>query len=303
MGHSHNYSQNHKDLKGQKLLISIILNIVITVAQVIGGLLSGSLSLLSDALHNFSDVISLIVSYVASKLTKQKASISRTFGYKRAEILAAFINASTLIVVAILLIIEAIKRFKNPEEIESGLVIWLSIVAIIGNGLSVLLLKKESQNNINMRSAYLHLLTDMLASVAVLIGGLLMKYYQLFWVDSLLTLLIALYLIWVGYDLLRVSTKMLMLFTPEEINIKDVVRAVNKLPKVSKLHHVHIWNLSDDELHLEAHLDLKEDISTTAFNKLLLDIEKILHDDFNINHVTIQPEYNKIDPKEVIVQD
>ena len=154
-----------------------------------------------------------------------------------------------------------------------------------------------------MRSAYLHLLTDMLASVAVLFGGLLMKYYQLFWVDSLLTLLIALYLIWVGYDLLKTSTGMLMLFTPVNINIKDVVRAVNKLPKVSKLHHVHIWNLSDDELHLEAHLDLEEDISTTEFNDLLLDIESVLHEDFNINHVTIQPEFNKEDPKEIIVQD
>ena len=301
--HSHNHAHNHKDLKGQKLLFTIVLNIVITVAQVIGGIISGSLSLLSDALHNFSDVISLIVSYIASKLSKQKASIDRTFGYKRAEILAAFINASTLIIVAVLLIIEAVKRFKNPQEVESGLVIWLSLIAIIGNGLSVLLLRKDSKNNINMRSAYLHLLTDMLASVAVLFGGLLMKYYQLFWVDSLLTLLIALYLIWVGYDLLKKSTGMLMLFTPVDINIKDVVRAVNKLPKVSKLHHVHIWNLSDDELHLEAHLDLEEDISTTEFNDLLLDIESVLHEDFNINHVTIQPEFNKEDPKEIIVQD
>ncbi len=263
--HSNSHSNNHNDLNGQKLLISIVLNIVITVAQVIGGLISGSLSLLSDALHNFSDVISLIVSYIASRLSQQKASINRTFGYKRAEILAAFINASTLIVVAILLIIEAIKRFKNPEPVESDLVIWLSLIAIIGNGLSVLLLRKDSKNNINMRSAYLHLLTDMLASVAVLIGGLLMKYYQIFLVDSLLTLLIALYLIWVGYDLLKTSTGMLMLFTPKHINIKDVVSVVNKLPKVNKLHHVHIWNLSDNELHLEAHLDLNEDISTTVF--------------------------------------
>lgn len=300
---SHNHSHHSKDLLGQKLLISIVLNIVITVAQVIGGLISGSLSLLSDALHNFSDVISLIVSYIASKLSKRKASISRTFGYKRAEILAAFVNASTLVIVAVLLIIEAIKRFKSPQEIESSLVIWLSIVAIVGNGASVLLLKKDSKNNINMRSAYLHLLTDMLASVAVLIGGLLMKYYQLFWIDSALTLLIALYLIWVGYDLLKTSTGMLMLFTPRNVNIKDVVRVVNKLPKVSKLHHVHIWNLSDNELHLEAHLDLNEDISTSAFNDLLVAIEAVLHEQFNINHVTIQPEYNKEDPKEVIVQD
>lgn len=297
--HTHSY----KDVKDRNLLISIFLNVLITAAQIIGGLVSGSLALLSDALHNFSDVISLIVSFVASKLSKQKASINRTFGYKRAEILAAFVNAATLVVVAVLLIIEAVKRFQEPQEIASNLVIWLALIAIFANGFSVLLLKKDSKSNINIRSAYLHLLTDMLASVAVLIGGLLMKFYQIFWVDSLLTFLIALYLIYVGYDLLKTSTKMLMLFTPDHINIKEVVRVVNQLPKVKKLHHVHIWNLSDDELHLEAHLDLEENISTRDFNELLLEIERVLHDQFNINHVTIQPEYKKEDPKEVIVQD
>lgn len=304
MSHSHSHNHSHtKDLKDRNLVISILLNIVITAAQVVGGIISGSLALLSDALHNFSDVLSLIVSYVASKLSKKKASLDRTFGFKRAEILAAFVNAATLIIVAIILIFEAIKRFQNPEIIESNLVIWLSLIAILANGFSVLLLRKDSENNINIKSAYLHLLTDMMASVAVLIGGLLMKYYQIFWVDSVLTLLIALYLIWMGYDLLKTSTKILMLFTPEHINLKEVVRKVNAIPKVKKLHHVHIWNLSDDELHLEAHLDLEQDISTTEFNSLLITIEKLLHDNFNINHVTIQPEYNKEDPKEVIVQD
>ena len=302
MSHTH-HTHSYKDVKDRNLLISIFLNVLITAAQIIGGLVSGSLALLSDALHNFSDVISLIVSFVASKLSKQKASINRTFGYKRAEILAAFVNAVTLVVVAVLLIIEAVKRFQEPQEIASNLVIWLALIAIFANGFSVLLLKKDSKSNINIRSAYLHLLTDMLASVAVLIGGLLMKFYQIFWVDSLLTFLIALYLIYVGYDLLKTSTKMLMLFTPDHINIKEVVRVVNQLPKVKKLHHVHIWNLSDDELHLEAHLDLEENISTRDFNELLLEIERVLHDQFNINHVTIQPEYKKEDPKEVIVQD
>lgn len=302
MSHTH-HTHSYKDVKDRNLLISIFLNVLITAAQIIGGLASGSLALLSDALHNFSDVISLIVSFAASKLSKQKASINRTFGYKRAEILAAFVNAATLVVVAVLLIIEAVKRFQEPQEIASNLVIWLALIAIFANGFSVLLLKKDSKSNINIRSAYLHLLTDMLASVVVLIGGLLMKFYQIFWVDSLLTFLIALYLIFVGYDLLKTSTKMLMLFTPDHINIKEVVRVVNQLPKVKKLHHVHIWNLSDDELHLEAHLDLEENISTRDFNELLLEIESVLHDQFNINHVTIQPEYKKEDPKEVIVQD
>ncbi|MBU3820605.1 cation diffusion facilitator family transporter [Flavobacteriaceae bacterium XHP0103] len=301
--HSHTHHHSHKNTKDRNLFISILLNVLITTAQIIGGIVSGSLALLSDALHNFSDVLSLIVSYVASKLAKKDASPDKTFGYKRAEILAAFVNASTLVIVAVLLIIEAYKRFKNPEEIESGLVIWLSIIAIIANGLSVLLLKKDSENNINIKSAYLHMLTDMMASVAVLIGGLLIKFYGILWIDSVLTFLIALYLIWVGFDLLKTSTRVLMLFTPDHINIEEVVEAVNKLPKVNHLHHVHIWGLNDDEFHLEAHLDFSEDITISEFDFILETIENILREEFNINHVTIQPEFNKEDPKEIIIQD
>lgn len=299
MGHNH----SHHQMKDRNLMISILLNVLITAAQIVGGLISGSLALLSDALHNFSDVISLMVSYVASKLSKQKASFDRTFGYKRAEILAAFINAATLVVVAILLVIEAVKRFQTPEPIGSTLVIWLALGAISANGFSVLLIKKGAKNNLNMRSAYLHLLTDMMASIAVLLGGFLMKFFQWFWVDSVLTLLIAFYLIWVGIDLLIKSSKVLMLFTPPHINIKEVVRAVHRIPKVNRLHHVHIWGLNDHELHLEAHLEFKENITISEFDHILHDIEILLHDQFDINHVNIQPEFNKKDPKRIIVQD
>ena len=301
--HTHNHSHSHSDLKGRNLFISILLNIGITVAQVIGGVLSGSLALLSDALHNFSDVISLVVSYIANKLAKKKASLHKTFGYKRAEILAAFINAATLIIVAVLLIIEAIERFKNPQEIESNLVIWLSVIAILGNGFSVLLLKKDAEANMNMKSAYLHLLTDMMASVAVLIGGLLMKYYQAYWVDSVLTFLIALYLIWMGFDLLKTSTKVLMLFTPEDIPIKQIVAEINGFESIKNVHHVHVWQLNEEEIHLEAHIDFNNDITLSQFDSVLHEIEDLVFNKYDINHVNIQPEYGKCDAKDVIVQD
>ena len=301
--HSHNSTHSHTNLTGRNLIISILLNIVITVAQVIGGLISGSLSLLSDALHNFSDVISLIVSYIANLLSKRQASLKKTFGYKRAEIVAAFINAATLIVVAVLLIYEAIERFLNPQTIESGLVIWLSIVAIIGNGMSVLLLRKDSKSNMNMKSAYLHLLTDLMASVAVLIGGLLMKFYQMYWVDSVLTLAIAIYLVVMGYDLLKNSFRVLMLFTPETIQVKDIVNDIENIAAVKNVHHVHIWQLNEAETHLEAHIDFNKDILLSEFDSILKEIEAIAHDNFGINHVNIQPEFKKIDVKDIIVQD
>ena len=266
-------------------------------------MVSGSLALLSDALHNFSDVLSLIISYIANRLSKKKASIHRTFGYKRAEILAAFINAATLIIVAILLIIEAVERFKNPQEIESDLVIWLSFLGIVANGLSVLLLKKDSEANMNMRSAYLHLLTDMMASVAVLIGGLLMKFYEVYWIDSVLTLAIALYLIWVGFDLLKESTKVLMLFTPDAIPVDAIVEKINAFETIKSVHHVHVWQLNEEEVHFEAHIEFTKDIRLSTFEIIRAKVEDLLLHEFEINHVNIQPEFEKDDVKDIIVQD
>ena len=228
MGHHHEHHRH--DIRGRNLIITILLNTGITIAQILGGIISGSLALLSDALHNFSDVLSLVISYVANLLSKKKASTNKTFGYKRAEIIAAFVNAATLIIVAVLLIKEAIARFITPESVAPKLVIGMSVLAIFGNGCSVWLLKKDANSNMNMKSAYLHLLTDMMASVAVLIGGVLMLYFQLFWVDPLLTLLIAVYLIYVGYDLLKEATKVLMLFTPKSIEIQEIVATITKKP-------------------------------------------------------------------------
>ena len=303
MAHNHDHSHAHTDLKGKNLIISILLNIIITISQVIGGLISGSLALLSDALHNFSDVLSLIISYVANVLSKKKASSNKTFGYKRAEIIAAFVNAATLIIVAVILIIEAIERFMAPREIESNMVIWLSLLGIAANGFSVLLLKKDAERNMNMKSAYLHLFTDMMASVAVLIGGLLMKFYQMYWVDAVLTLVIALYLIYMGYDLLKESTKVLMLFTPNTIHVKKIVETISNIDLIKNVHHVHIWQLNEDEVHLEAHIDFLEDIKISEFDIILDRIEEEMHHKFGINHVNIQPEFGKCDVKQIIVQD
>ena len=301
---SHDHNHHHHEVQGKNLLFSIVLNLIITIAQIIGGLISGSLALISDALHNFSDVLSLVFSYVAHKLSKKKASVNQTFGYKRAELIAAFVNAMTLIIVALFLVYGAIERFFNPQEIKSELVIWLSILGIIVNGLSAFMLKNDADKNLNMKSAYLHLFTDMLASVAVLIGGLLMKYYQWFWVDSVMTLVIAIYLIIVGFDLLKKSTQMLMLFTPVHIDINEIIIEVHKIEGIEKLHHIHVWHLNDEELHLEAHLDCSEDIKISNFNEILHKMEDVLFDKFHINHINIQPEFKREEQsKDFIVQD
>lgn len=306
MGHAHDHhghAHSHPKVEGKNLVISIFLNILITVSQVIGGVISGSLSLLSDALHNFSDVLSLIISYIANVLSKKKASANKTFGYKRAEIIAAFVNSAALIVVAIILVKEAIERFMAPEPVESNLVIWLSLLGIAANGFSVFLLKKDADSNMNMKSAYLHLLTDMMASVAVLIGGLLMKFYQLYWVDPALTFAIAIYLIYMGYDLLKDSTRVLMLFTPNTIQVQQIVDTICKIDNIKNVHHVHVWQLNEDEVHLEAHIDFTSDIRISEFDEILEQIEEEVYHKHGINHVNIQPEFGKCDSKKIIVQD
>ena len=294
----------HRHHGENKLLISIVLNIFITTLQVIGGFVSGSLALLSDALRNFTDVLSLIISYFAQKLTKRKATLRRTFGYKRAEILAAFINALSLIVIALFLTIEAVERLQQQPVIDSDLVITLSIFAIIGNGISVILLKKESKGNINIKSAYIHLLSDMMASVAVFIGGLLMKYFGMFWVDGVLTIIIAIYLIIISLHVLKKSTEILMLFTPSNIPVEEITpRLLQRFKEIKNIHHLHVWQINETELHLEAHVDFRENISLSTFHQTLQKIEKYLKNNYQINHTNIQPEFGRCGEKELIIQD
>lgn len=294
---------HHSVLSAKKLWWTILLNISITLAQFIGGVLSGSMALLSDAVHNLSDVVSLVVSYTANRLAHKEATTEKTFGYKRAEIIAAFINAISLILIALWLIYESVQRLLNPSEIEEMTVIYLSLVAIAGNGLSVLLLKNQHANNLNIRSAYVHLFSDLLASVAVLIGAIAISVFNWHIIDPLLSILISLYLIYLGYDLLKDSVQILMLYTPFELDLKEVIKAVHDFEEVKKLHHIHVWKLNDTEIHLEAHIDLHQNLNLSSFNELHRRIEQMLLDRFKINHITLQPEYNKEDPKEFIVQD
>jgi len=191
------------------------------------------------------------------------------------------------------LIYEAIVRFKNPVEISSELVIWMSILGIAFNGFSAFLLKKDAHHNLNMKSAYIHLLTDMMTSVAVLLGAIVIHYFHWFWIDSAITLFIAIYLIIMGYGILKSTTKILMLFTPENIDINTIVTKIHEVTGNHKLHHIHIWHLNEHELHFEAHLDCNENITIAQFNILVAQIQKVLYHDFHINHCTIQPEYEK----------
>ena len=291
---------HHHDVSGKNLFITIVLNIIITLSQIVGGIMSGSLALLSDAMHNFSDVLALFIAYFANRLAARPNNASKTFGYKRAEILAALFNASVLIGIAVFLIVEAFHKFYHPEPINSIWVIGLGSLSIVLNAVSVLLVKDDAHDNMNIKAAYLHLLTDVMTSVAVVGGGVLMYYFGLFWIDPLVSALIALYLIWASFGLVKESSAILMQFTPEDIDVDKVIETIEQEREIKNVHHIHIWKLNDHQVNLEAHLDFNEDVTLSQSNRVIERLEHTLHDTFDVEHTTFQCEYERDDSKDVI---
>ena len=292
---------HHHEVRGKNLFLTILLNVIITLSQIIGGMISGSLALLSDALHNFSDVLALVIAYGANRMAARPSDGRRTFGYKRAEILAALFNASVLIGIALFLIVEAFHKLYHPEPIDSMWVIGLGLLSILLNTVSVLLVKEDAHDNMNVRAAYLHLLTDVMTSVAVVLGGVLMYYFGIFWIDPLISALIALYLIGASFGLIKESSAILMQFTPEGIDMDKVVKTIESEPEIANVHHIHLWRLDDHQIHLEAHLDFVEDVTLSLSNSVIDRLEQRLHDRFDIEHTTFQCEYGRGDSKAKIV--
>jgi len=295
----HKADNHHHEVSGTNLGLAILLNTGITLAEATGGIISGSIALMSDAAHNFSDVISLIISWFANRLSKREATERQTFGFRRSEILAAFINSATLIIISVIIIIEAIQRLMNPAPPSANLMIWLAIASIFVNGLSALFIRRDSRNNMNMRSAYLHLFGDMLTSIAVLTGGFAIKYLGWTWTDPVFSLAIAVYLLWLSRGIIRSSLRIIMQFTPEEIDIRKIAGEIEEIPGVKNIHHVHVWQINDHDLMFEAHADMSEDINMSGFENILEEIKSILGKN-GINHSTIQPEFSVDDKKQII---
>lgn len=295
---AHKHAHKH-DHGSRNIVATIMLNIIITVAQIVGGLFSGSMALLSDAAHNFSDVISLMISYVAARLSGRKQTLRQTYGFKRAGIFAAFINTATLLVIAAILIWEAVTRFIHPEPVAADIVILLAGAGIVLNGLSLLFIREEASKSMNIRSAYIHLFMDMITSVAVLAGGLIIKYTGWSRIDSILSVVIAIYFLYSSWGIFYESVRIFMQFTPTSINIEEIAGEINSLEGVRNMHHVHVWQLDDREMMLEAHLDLDDDYSISHFEAILEEVEFILAR-FNIHHFNIQPELHRDDIKELV---
>ncbi len=298
--HGHHHTHTGEENTGKNLLFSALLNLVVTVAEVLGGLFSNSLALLSDALHNLGDTSAIFIAYMANLISKKERTSKKTFGFKRIEILAALFNAIILVVIIIYLFIEAWQRLKNPMPIKGLVMLIVAVVGLLANLFSVLLLKKHALKSINIRAAYLHLIGDTISSFVVILTAILIYFFNIFWIDPLVTFLLGIYLLWETYRILKVALDILMQATPPGLDLNLVKDSLETIPAIDNIHHVHAWNLSDQDIHFECHVDLKSDIRISETETIRDAMNKMLKEKFRITHVTIQYEYNCCADKNMI---
>jgi len=276
-----------KDTTGFRLLITLMLNFIIPVIQVIGGVYANSMALISDATHNFSDFTAVLISYLGYRIGQRGASAQHTFGYWRAEIMAALLNVAILVGASVYIVYEACQRLFNPETVSGWIVVWIAGVGVIGNGLSAWLLHKDAKHSLNVRGAFLHMLGDLLTSVAVLVGGIVLIFKPWYWLDPILSLLIVCFILKNCWGILKEASGILMNATPTGIDIQEVKETLDQIPGVSGVHYLHAWNLSSSSIAFSCHVVvLDQPVSNTE--NLAKTIRETLLNRFGINHPILQ---------------
>lgn len=290
VSHEHGHNHHNQDVSSMnkgRLVTVIIFNFIISFAEVIGGIISGSLSLISDAIHNLSDTASLILSYISIKISEKPKSKTKTYGYKRANILSAFINSASLIGISIVLVVEAIRKFVTPQHINGNTVIIVAIIGLLGNSFSALFLKQGSKSSINIKSSYLHMLSDALSSVAVIIAGIVIKYFTIYWVDPILTIFINIVILKSSYGVLKESIDILMQGTPIDINIVAMEKDLLNIEGIKDVHHIHVWRLDENNNVFEGHIQV-QDMLISESKPISDRVQHILMEHFHITHIVIQ---------------
>jgi cobalt-zinc-cadmium efflux system protein len=288
-GDSHHDHHHHHsgDLSDRRLVIAVVINVGLTVVQVIGGILSGSLALIADALHNFSDAASLVIAFAARRIGRRPADDKMTFGYGRAEIVAALINFTTLILIGLYLGYEAVMRLIEPQPIEGWTVVIIAGVALVIDAATAALTYTMSRESMNIKAAFLHNVADALASVAVIVGGVVVILWDWTLIDPLLTPLISGYVLWQGLAEIGGTIRILMLGTPDELDAGEVIAAVERDPGVADVHHIHLWRFDEQRISLEAHVVLAEGSDAAETKRR---IRGTLSEEFKVHHVTLETE-------------
>ncbi|CUH63236.1 Cadmium, cobalt and zinc/H(+)-K(+) antiporter [Thalassovita gelatinovora] len=285
--HGHHHHGADLDLGDKRVALAVAVNFLLTLVQIVAGVISGSLALIADAIHNLSDALSLVIAFFARRIGKRPADPQMTFGYGRAEVVAALINYTTLIVVAFYLTAEGVQRLFNPAEVEGWIVVVIAAVALVIDTVTALLIMRFSKDSVNMRAAFLHNVADALGSVAVIVGGTLILLYDWRLVDPIVTLLIAGYILWHSWQGVVPVIRILMLGAPEDTDLDLVLAGLRGIDGVKGIHHLHVWRMQEHETALESHVVLDGRVAAEVVKR---DVKRLLRDQFSIVHAVLELE-------------
>ena len=291
MTHRHTHGHDREKSWGRRLLASILVNFLIPVVQIAGGIVSGSMALTSDALHNLSDFVSLIINYAALIIGKRQPTPRHTFGFKRVEIFATLISVALLYGAAFYIALEAWHRLSAPRPISGWLVIWIALLGFAGNIFSALLLHSGARENLNMKSAFLHMLADAATSLGVVVLGIIWMFKPWYWLDPVFSWLIVAMILYGGWGLIKESVLILMNATPSGMNLEGVREALESVEGIEKVHDLHVWRLSSDSIALAVHITVPDQM-LGVIDELADSVRVMLAARFNIDHTTLQFECN-----------
>ncbi len=290
----HEHHHHHARPAGFRLLLVILFNVVITAAEFAGGVLSGSLALISDAWHNLSDVASLVLGYAGEKVSARSGGRNYTFGLRRFEVFIALVNALALVVVGVFIVHEAIERFVNPQEINVWIMLPIAAVGLAGNAMSIFVLARNRKDSLNLRAAFIHLLYDTISSAGVIIAGLLIYLTDMIWIDLAISFMIVIMIFWSSWDIIARSFRIFFQGAPHDIAIEDVRGDILKVRGVASVHGLHIWSVSSSEVFLSCHVCYSHTDDIDDTDEVIRGINSMLEEQYSINHTTIQIENRPI---------
>ncbi len=287
MPHHHDHTDSPDVSWGRRLIATMIMNLIIPAVQIAGGILSGSLALISDALHNLMDFVSVLISYAALRLGRRGPSLEQTFGYRRLEVLGAVLNVALLFGAGFYILVESWGRLQAPRPIEGTIVIGAALIGFAANLAATLLLRSGARVNLNMRGAFLHMLTDALTSLGVAALGVIWLYRPWYWLDPVVSTLIVGMILYSGWDILKEALGILMNATPPGIDLRRIKREVESLDGIEEMHHLHVWSMSSGQVALAAHILVKDQMLSQVDDLADRVRERLLHR-FGIRHPVLQ---------------
>jgi len=287
--HTHTHLGDVARKTSSRLAISLVLTLVFVFIEAVAGIIGNSLALLTDAAHNLTDVIALGLSWYAIRLTSQPANGRKTFGYHRAGILVALINSTTLVVISLGIFYEAYRRFANPPEVESGILITVGVIAVVINVVTALLVRKGSEHDLNLRSAFLHLVGDVLSTIGAVIAGVIIYFTNANWLDPLVSVLIGFLILYNAWGILRDAVDILLEATPRDIDTSMLAHDVMQVKGVLGVHDLHVWSLTQNLRTMSAHI-LTDDLPISAGADIQRQVNEIVYHRYNIAHATLQLE-------------